>query len=84
MWLLESVNAACTSAYATSAPVTVLSCRYTARDENFVLVVGMLRGDLETDGFQSLVEIILDALIEPVQLGALVVGEFAISREGFK
>lgn len=46
--------------------------------------MGMLRGDLETDGFQSLVEIILDALIEPVQLGALVVGEFAISREGFK
>jgi hypothetical protein len=60
---------------------TRFSCRYTARNGDFVLVVAPLGGDLEADGFQKFAETVGDALIEPVQLGALLVGEFAISRK---
>jgi len=37
-------------------------------------------GDPDAYGFQKFVEIVGDGLIEPVQLGTLLVGEFAISR----
>jgi len=55
--------------------------RYTGRNENFVLVSRKSRGGLQADSAEKLVEIICDALVEPVQCASFVFSQLAISRE---
>ena len=51
-----------------------ISCRYTALNENFVLVSGCSSGDLETNGFEKRIQAIADLLIETVERTALFFG----------
>jgi len=42
----------------------------------------LVSGDLHSDGVHELVEIIHDALIEPIELATLLVLQFAVAGDG--
>src|SRR5437016_5590205 len=55
--------------------------RYAKRNENFVLVVAVSSGCFQPDLIHEFVEIVDDALIEPIELGTLLLLQFRVSRE---
>jgi hypothetical protein len=61
---------------------TKVSFRYTGRNENFVLVWRESRGGLQADSAEKLVEIICDALVEPVHCRSFLFSQLAICGEG--
>jgi hypothetical protein len=61
-------------------PGTV-SFRYTGPNENFVLVSRESGGGLQANSAEKLVEIIRNALVEPVQCASFLFGQFAICGE---
>ena len=52
-----------------------------ARNENFVLVSGRSRGNLETDSSQERIQIIADALIQAVEYAAFFLRQYTIAAE---
>jgi hypothetical protein len=55
--------------------------RYAQRNEDSVLVTHWTLGDFKTDGIHELVEIVNDALIEAVELRALLLLQFLVSGD---
>ena len=58
-----------------------ISSRYMNRNENFVLVCLGSSGDLQADGLKERVEIVRDALIQSVELAALLFDQDAVTAK---